>query len=286
MKKTIVAVAALAAAWLAPTAGLAENSSPGGDPNMCTVTFNARGGSSTVDSKQVQRNSKVGSLPKASRTGCAFKGWYTKKSGGTKVKSTTRIKHDVTFYAQWQKRKYKVTVKAKAGGKATGGKKAFYGKKVKITAKAKGKYVFWHWKAGNAKSLKAFSDYAETRRRAMKKTIKVPNGNVKYTAYFVKKTVDKKTLSLECSTDVLDADIGPMSSSITVLSKSYPTVSTETLPDGVEFTADPGSDCQYTLKIYNADAVPPGRHMVRVYARNRSGKTRYIVIVVRGKGIN
>ena len=290
MKKTIVAVAALAAAWLAPTAGLTDEDVPIViSPNMCTVTFNARGGSSTVDSKQVQRNSKVGSLPKASRTGCAFKGWYTKKSGGKKVTRKTKITKDVTFYARWQKKVYNVVLKVKGGGKVTASaKKTNYGKKVKIKAKPKNnKWVFFCWKAGNAKSANAFPDYAMTSRSDMTKIFKMPNGKVKYTAYFVKKTVDRKSFAIKFTTNALDAENGQESSIIAVSSKSYPTVRTSTLPAGVEFTPGTEKDYLYTLKISNPDLVPPGDHSIAVYAKNRSMKKEaYVVIVVRGKGIN
>jgi uncharacterized repeat protein (TIGR02543 family) len=56
--------------------------------------------------KIVQKGKKYGKLAKPKRTGYKFKGWYTKKSGGSKVtsksivKSTSNTKH---LYAHWAK---------------------------------------------------------------------------------------------------------------------------------------------------------------------------------------
>ncbi len=43
------------------------------------------------------------------REGYAFKGWYTAKSGGTKVTSTRALSGNVTYYAQWTPNTYSVT---------------------------------------------------------------------------------------------------------------------------------------------------------------------------------
>lgn len=42
-------------------------------------------------------------MPTAARKGYVLKGWYTKKSGGTKVTTATVIKKNQTLYAQWSK---------------------------------------------------------------------------------------------------------------------------------------------------------------------------------------
>ncbi|MCL2687524.1 MAG: InlB B-repeat-containing protein, partial [Methanobrevibacter sp.] len=38
------------------------------------------------------------------KTGYVFNGWYTKKSGGTKITTATKVKKKVTHYAHWKKR--------------------------------------------------------------------------------------------------------------------------------------------------------------------------------------
>ena len=53
--------------------------------------------------------------------GYAFAGWYTKKSGGTKVTASTKFAKGTKLYAHWAKKKFKVTVAKGDGAKATTG---------------------------------------------------------------------------------------------------------------------------------------------------------------------
>jgi len=76
-------------------------------PKKVKVTWDANGGK--IDSAKtkvttVTKNTKIKKLLKApKRTGYEFKGWYAKKSGGTKITATTKVKKKVTYYAQWKK---------------------------------------------------------------------------------------------------------------------------------------------------------------------------------------
>ena len=104
--------------------------------NGPVVTFNANGGEEGETMRQVEKGKAIGTLPKATRKGYKLKGWYTKKSGGTKIKATTKIKKNVTYYAQWTANKYKIKFN-KNGGKGTMKTlSATYGKYVKLTANA------------------------------------------------------------------------------------------------------------------------------------------------------
>lgn len=68
------------------------------------VSFDANGGANTsVDNKEVEENTAVGTLPTTNREGYIFKGWYTDKTAGTKVTEETVVKADMTVYAQWEK---------------------------------------------------------------------------------------------------------------------------------------------------------------------------------------
>ena len=49
----------------------------------------------------MNKGSAIGTLPTASRTNYDFDGWYTAKTGGTKVTSSTVVNADVTYYAHW-----------------------------------------------------------------------------------------------------------------------------------------------------------------------------------------
>jgi uncharacterized repeat protein (TIGR02543 family) len=70
-----------------------------------TIKFNANKGKVSKKNKTVVYGKKYGKLPKASRKGYKFKGWYTKKSGGKKItsKSVVKIKKNQTLYAHWKK---------------------------------------------------------------------------------------------------------------------------------------------------------------------------------------
>ena len=66
-----------------------------------TVTFDANGGTPSVGS-MTTTDQKLTSLPSASRSGSySFDGWYTKKSGGTKITTDTVFSANTTVYAHW-----------------------------------------------------------------------------------------------------------------------------------------------------------------------------------------
>ncbi|MBQ3006736.1 MAG: leucine-rich repeat protein [Clostridia bacterium] len=71
--------------------------------NTYRITFDANGGTVSPSSKDVTYASTYGILPTAIRSGYIFNGWYTAKTGGTKVtsSSTVSITANQTFYAQW-----------------------------------------------------------------------------------------------------------------------------------------------------------------------------------------
>ena len=88
------------------------------------VTFNANGGICTTDYKYVDKvdgGKAIGTLPTATRTGYNLKGWYTAKSGGTKIKTSTKITKDVTYYAQWTAIKHDLTWDMNGGVVTTAG---------------------------------------------------------------------------------------------------------------------------------------------------------------------
>ena len=75
--------------------------------NSYTLAFDGNGGKASESSRTVQYGSQYGSLPTATRTGHTFQGWYTAKSGGTKVSpSTTMGAANTTLYAHWSVNAY------------------------------------------------------------------------------------------------------------------------------------------------------------------------------------
>ena len=85
------------------------------------VTWNANGG--TIASKKtkvtnVKKGSKIGKLATPKRTGYTFKGWYTKKTGGSKVSVNNKPTKSITYTAQWL-----LPIKWDANGGKIGSKK-------------------------------------------------------------------------------------------------------------------------------------------------------------------
>ena len=83
------------------------------DVNSRNVVFDANGGSLSKTSSvktqtsQVTYKQKYGSLPTPVRKGYTFLGWYTKKSGGTRITSSKIVTiakgKTQTLYAHWSK---------------------------------------------------------------------------------------------------------------------------------------------------------------------------------------
>ena len=65
------------------------------------VTLHANGGSVSPDSVTTGADGKLASLPTPTRSSYSFDGWYTEKSGGTKVTTDTVFHAKTTVYAHW-----------------------------------------------------------------------------------------------------------------------------------------------------------------------------------------
>ena len=77
------------------------------------VTFDGNGGMPSVGS-MTTTNQKLTSLPSASQSKHSFDGWYTEKSGGTKITTDTVFHADTIVYAHW-------TYTGGGGGSSSGG---------------------------------------------------------------------------------------------------------------------------------------------------------------------
>ena len=94
-----------------------------------TATFDANGGT-TASPKTLTRRAQqpLGTLPTTSRSGYTFQGWYTAKTGGTKIStSTTMPTQNTTYYAQWKPASYTITYKANGGSGADQTQSVQYG---------------------------------------------------------------------------------------------------------------------------------------------------------------
>lgn len=109
VRSLAVGVLALALAWsgLSPVGGrpvgwLAPQASVAYAAGKQTVKLNPTGGTVSRKSIKVSAGASFGKLPSPSRPFYAFAGWYTKKSGGTKVTLATKVAKGVkTLYAHW-----------------------------------------------------------------------------------------------------------------------------------------------------------------------------------------
>lgn len=105
----------LAADTLAAMQAVASSGDPNVPDNPLTLfahwqsarhyTFNANGGSVKVGSMEAALGVALGSLPTPTRSCYIFNGWFTAKTGGTKVTSATKAPTSTgttTLYAQWK----------------------------------------------------------------------------------------------------------------------------------------------------------------------------------------
>lgn len=121
------------------------------EPKKYTVTLDSNGGTPANYTREVTYKEKYGSMPEPTRTGYSFDGWYTEKTGGSKVTSTTdvTITNDQTLYAHWNPNSYTVTFVGNGGtmGSTTTKNVSYgstYGDLSVITATRTG-YTFAGW---------------------------------------------------------------------------------------------------------------------------------------------
>lgn len=86
------------------------------DANKVTVNLDGNGGSSFFP-RTLSYMGTYGELPDSVRTGYTFLGWYTAKSGGTKVEADTVVNtlSEHTLYAHWAVNSYTVSFNPGAG---------------------------------------------------------------------------------------------------------------------------------------------------------------------------
>ena len=123
------------------------------------VIFNPAGGKVTNKTRYRYVQEAVGTLPKATWSNHKFKGWYTKKTKGTKISATTKVVFgnniSKTYYAQWIQ-KVKVVFNANKGKVSKKYKKVWAGNKYGSLPKAKRSgYTFkgWYTKKSGGKKV-------------------------------------------------------------------------------------------------------------------------------------
>lgn len=122
------------------------------------VSFNANGGKKVASTKKLKTGQVYGALPKTSRKGYTFLGWYTAKTKGTKVTAKTKFtrKSNITLYAHWKYTTYKITYKTQKG-KLSGKYKKTYQmitKTFKLPTPKRTGYTFRGWSTSASKFKK------------------------------------------------------------------------------------------------------------------------------------
>lgn len=163
------------------------------------VSFNANGGTVSVSGKTVTDGKTYEALPTPVRAGYNFAGWYTEKSGGTKITAGTTVDlvAPQTLYAHWTKKVANKSIKKASisvkdvtynGGSVTPSVTVKYGK---TTLKKGYDYTITcsnNINVGNSAkvSIKGMGDYKDTVTRTFKikkcsmSSVKatIPYGNV------------------------------------------------------------------------------------------------------------
>ena len=115
-----------------------------------TITFDGNGGSDAEPMKK-QVGDTLGNLPTSTREGYTFVGWFTAKSGGTQITSSTKVPEtDVTYYAHWKTDRFIIQYDLD-GGKVSGNPETYTPESADITLKnpTREGYTFIGWTGSN-----------------------------------------------------------------------------------------------------------------------------------------
>ena len=75
-----------------------------GPATTCTIKLNPNGGKVSPSSIQVESGKTyLSGLPTPTRSGYKFTGWYTARTGGARITSTTKATASCTIYARWSR---------------------------------------------------------------------------------------------------------------------------------------------------------------------------------------
>lgn len=81
-------------------------------PKEYTITWDANYTGGTLTTVKQHHDEKLNILPKPTREGYSFGGWYTRPNGaGTRAESYGTVREDVTFYAKWTNNTQDYTVR-------------------------------------------------------------------------------------------------------------------------------------------------------------------------------
>ena len=251
---------------------------PGPDPEIetRTVVFNPNGGEFADEEeamREVEKGTAVGDLPIPSRLGYSFAGWWTAKTKGTQIKASAKVTKDVTYYARWTVRKFKVSaaVSSKTAGTVSGAGSKAYGSKVTLKATPNKGYVFVGWVNVDDES-EPWPGAEKRRQQSVSFTMGAEPVSVR--AVFAKSSADvAPVLSVEPETDWYVEGDPDREISVEADSLSFPSVTVKGQPAGIDLVKVPGTDDRYLLKVTDASKLKPGVYTAKITAKNRAGKS-------------
>ena len=158
------------------------------------ITWDANSGKIGKDKKKVisyNKGSKIKKLQTAKKTGHTFKGWYTKKSSGTKVTKKTKAKKNTTFYARWTVNQYMLSYDANGGTPSPKFKMVSYDKPYgTLPSVSRSGYKFKGWYTAKNGGIKVSA------------TSKMPAKNVVIYAQWGQTTISTKPEEYDSGSDI------------------------------------------------------------------------------------
>ena len=157
-----------------------------------SITFDANEGEITESTKPVMVGEAIGTLPTPTRINYNFLGWYTEKTGGTKIDENAVPSGNSTYYAHWERITYNVTFNPNEGAITTGSaeKTVQAGESLgTLPEAARDNYTFTGW-------------YTEETGGERITTATIPTGATTYWAHWSRNTY---TITFDAGDGVMDS---------------------------------------------------------------------------------
>ena len=127
-----------------------------------TLTFDANGGNCDTASKDINYGVAYGTLPTPVRPGYIFEGWYSAKTGGDKITTSTVVSNAAshTIYARWTAISYTIVFDANGGTGSMSNIAAVYDQNVTLNGNVftRDGYVFKGWSTSPTATTATYTD--------------------------------------------------------------------------------------------------------------------------------
>ena len=129
--------------------------------NKYQVGLDNNGGNSTINEIYVVEGKKYDNLPKPTRPGYTFDGWFTKPVGGELITkdSVVSIKDDTILYAHWTANTYTITFYGNGGNVSATTKRVTYDQTYgTLPTPTRPGYTFSHWSTSKSGTTRITAD--------------------------------------------------------------------------------------------------------------------------------